>query len=300
MLKIAWNPCYVLPLPPKHRFPMEKYQLLPEQLRYEGLATEANFFSPQPLPEADIVRVHLPNYWERLRNQTLSPADVRRSGFPLSEALIQREITIAQGTLDCAHFALQYGIAMNIAGGTHHAFTNRPEGFCLLNDMAIAAQALLEQGRIRQALIIDLDVHQGNGTAEIFAHRPEVFTFSMHGQHNYPLRKEHSDWDIGLPDHTDDAHYLGLLREALPRLMDEVQPDMVFFQAGVDVLATDKLGRLGLTMQGCAERDRLVLQTCHQHRVPVVVSMGGGYSPRVATIVDAHTQTFRLAQELFF
>ncbi len=279
---------------------MEKYQLLPEQLRYEGLATEANFFSPQPLPEADIVRVHLPDYWERLRNQTLSPADVRRSGFPLSEELIQREITIAQGTLDCAHFALQYGIAMNIAGGTHHAFTNRPEGFCLLNDMAIAAQTLLDQGRIRQALIIDLDVHQGNGTAEIFGHRPEVFTFSMHGQHNYPLRKEHSDWDIGLPDHTDDAHYLGLLREALPRLMDEVQPDMVFFQAGVDVLATDKLGRLGLSMQGCAERDRLVLATCRQHRVPVVVSMGGGYSPRVATIVDAHTQTFRLAQELFF
>lgn len=300
MLKIAWDEIYVHPLPPQHRFPMEKYRLLPEQLLYEGTARPANFFSPSPLAEAPILAVHHPDYWHKLQTLSLSRAEIRATGFPLSAGLVQREITIGQGTLQCARFALEFGIAMNIAGGTHHAFTNRGEGFCLLNDQAMAARYLVQQGLAQQVLIVDLDVHQGNGTAEIFRHDPQVYTFSMHGEKNYPLRKEKSDLDLGLPDGAEDAFYLQALKNTLPRLLDTVQPDFIFYQAGVDILKTDKLGRLGVSLQGCRERDRFVLSLCQQNRLPVVVCMGGGYSPRLADIVDAHANTFRLAQELFF
>jgi acetoin utilization deacetylase AcuC-like enzyme len=300
MLKIAWNAAYAHPLPPNHRFPMGKYELLPEQLLYEGTVTEASFFSPDPLPEEVILLSHDPTYWHRLRHLQLSPAEIRRTGFPLSASLVDREIIIANGTLQAALFALEQGVAMNVAGGTHHAFTDRGEGFCLLNDQAIAAQYLLEHQKARQILIVDLDVHQGNGTAQIFRHEPRVFTFSMHGGNNYPLHKEASDLDVPLPDGITDQAYLAKLRELLPALLDRVAPDFVFFQAGVDVLQTDKLGKLGLTLAGCKERDRLVLAACRQHRIPVVVCMGGGYSERLSDIVAAHANTFRLAQELFF
>lgn len=300
MLKIAWAPEYAHPLPPGHRFPMEKYTLLPEQLLYEGTVSPGNFFTPIPLSEADILTTHTADYWERLKNLALSPGEIRRTGFPLSEALVRREITIAHGTVQAAHFALQHGAAMNIAGGTHHAFTDRGEGFCLLNDIALAANHLLNHGLARQVLVVDLDVHQGNGTAEIFRHEPRVFTFSMHGANNFPLHKEQSDLDVPLPDGTDDRHYLTLLQEHLPRLMDTVQPDFVFFQSGVDVLATDKLGKLGLSTEGCRQRDRTVWETCKRNRVPVVASMGGGYSARLADIIEAHANTYRLAQEIFF
>ena len=189
------------------------------------------------------------------------------------------------GTLMAAEFALQHGIAFNTAGGTHHAFTNRGEGFCLLNDQALAAHHLLLHHAISKILIIDLDVHQGNGTAQIFAREPRVFTFSMHGAHNYPLHKEQSDLDVPLPDGITDSEYLKLLEQNLPLLLDEVQPQFVFYQAGVDVLATDKLGRLGLTIQGCKARDRFVLQTCQKHALPLCISMGGGYSLRLADII---------------
>ncbi|MDJ1467671.1 histone deacetylase family protein [Xanthocytophaga flava] len=300
MLKIAWAPEYAHPLPEGHRFPMEKYTLLPEQLLYEGTVSSENFFRPTTLEEKWILTTHEKSYWEKLKNQTLTPAEIRRTGFPLSESLVRREIIIAQGTIQAVHFALQYGAAMNIAGGTHHAFTNRGEGFCLLNDIAIGANYLLETKLAQKILVIDLDVHQGDGTAQIFQNEPRVFTFSMHGANNYPLHKEQSDLDIPLPDSTDDKHYLSLLSTNLPQLIDIHQPEFIFFQSGVDVLATDKLGKLSLTPEGCRERDRIVWTLCKQHRIPVVASMGGGYSTRIADIVDAHANTYRLAQEIFF
>lgn len=300
MLKIAWAPCYAHPLPEHHRFPMEKYNLLPEQLLYEGTIKQENLFEPTPLKETTIIAAHDSVYWEKLKGLALSKSEERRTGFPLSEALVQREVTITSGTLQASHFALEHGIGMNIAGGTHHAFTYKGEGFCLLNDIAISAHDLLSNQFAKKILIVDLDVHQGDGTALIFQNDPRVFTFSMHGKSNYPLHKEQSDLDIGLTDGTDDALYLSLLKQHLNRLFDEIRPDFVFYQSGVDVLKSDKLGRLALSIQGCKERDRMVLQKCKTNNVPVSVSMGGGYSENIAHIIEAHANTFRLAQDMFF
>ena len=300
MLKIAFSPIYRLKLPDGHRFPMEKYELLPEQLLYEGTTTEENFFEPEPISEDLILRTHEKEYWEKLKNLTLSPKEIRAIGFPINEHFIKRTITIANGTLQAMLFAKKYGVAMNAAGGTHHSFTYKGEGFCLLNDQAIASNYLLDSNLAKKILIVDLDVHQGDGTAQIFQNENRVFTFSMHGEKNYPNRKEKSDLDIGLPDGCDDDFYLKTLKNTLPRLIDEVQPDHVFFQSGVDILATDKLGRLSVSPEGCRERDRYVLQTCKDNKLPVVCSMGGGYSERIADIVNAHANTYRVAQEVYF
>ena len=300
MLKVAWTPIYAHPLPKNHRFPMEKYNLLPEQLLYEGSLTQDNFFEPGKLSDEEVLRTHDTEYWRKLKEQDLNRQEERRTGFPLSPELVQREITIMQGTVDCAKYALEHGVSMNIAGGTHHSFTNRGEGFCLLNDIAIAAHYLLDHQKAQKILVVDLDVHQGNGTAEIFQNDERVFTFSMHGASNYPMHKEQSDLDVGLEDGTDDQTYLKLLDQHFNSLLDQVQPDFMFFQSGVDVLATDKIGRLGMTIEGCKSRDRMVLETCHTHKIPVVASMGGGYSERIAHIVEAHANTYRLAQEVFF
>lgn len=300
MLKIAWHPCYAHPLPDGHRFPMLKYELLPEQLLYEGTISESNLFQPGQLSESSITAVHDTAYWDKLKHLRLDRREERRTGFPLSQALIDREICIMQGSVDCAVYAMKYGAALNIAGGTHHAYTNRGEGFCLLNDIALAANHVLEVGLAKKVLVVDLDVHQGNGTAEIFENDDRVFTFSMHGEKNYPVPKEKSDLDIGLPDKTDDDHYLDILKEKLPRLLDHVEPDLVFYQSGVDVLGEDKLGRLSLSLSGCKERDRFVLQRCKDDGVPVVCAMGGGYSPDIRLIVEAHANTYRLTREIFF
>ncbi|MFM8739279.1 MAG: histone deacetylase [Cytophagales bacterium] len=300
MLKIAWAPTYVLPLPPNHRFPMSKYEILPQQLLYEGTIQLGNLFEPKPLAEVTIIKTHTRDYWQRLKNLQLTPKEVRRTGFPLTSELVNREIAIAQGTVDCALFALEFGVAMNIAGGTHHAFTNRGEGFCLLNDIAIAAHYLLDQQKAKKILVVDLDVHQGNGTAEIFRGDDRVFTFSMHGANNYPLHKEVSDLDIGLPDHTIDSFYLKTLESNLNNLLESVQPDFIFFQSGVDILDPDKLGKLSVTREGCKQRDKIVLTAAKQNRIPLVASMGGGYSPNFRDIIEAHANTYRLAQELFF
>ena len=300
MLPIAFAPIYAHPLPAGHRFPMLKYELLPEQLLHEGTATAADFFVPTPPPVADILRVHDAGYYERLRLGQLTRPEERATGFPWSAALFEREITILGGTIEAARRALVHGVAFNIAGGTHHAFRARGEGFCLLNDQAAAAAWLLANvPTVRNVLIVDLDVHQGNGTAAIFADEPRVFTFSMHGARNYPARKETSDLDLPLPEGTTDTTYLKLLAETLPRLLDEVQPDFVFYLAGVDVLATDKLGHLALSREGCRRRDELVLGLCHRHHLPVVVCMGGGYSERIIDIVEAHANTYRVAAALF-
>ena len=300
MLKVAWTESYVLPLPPHHRFPMSKYEVLPEQLLHEGTIRTQNIFRPAPIEEKWILKTHTEEYWNRLKTLSLSPQEVRRTGFPLTTELVNREITIANGTLQCALYARQFGVAMNIAGGTHHAFTNKGEGFCLLNDIAIASNYLLAENLVKRILVVDLDVHQGNGTAQIFKEDDRVFTFSMHGANNYPLLKESSDLDIGLADFTNDQFYLKTLETNLTNLLESVQPDFIFFQSGVDILDTDKLGRLSVTREGCKQRDKIVLSLAKANKVPLVASMGGGYSPDFRDIIEAHANTYRLAQEIFF
>lgn len=300
MLKIAYSPVYRYSLPEGHRFPMIKYELLPEQLVYEGTVSEDQFFHPEQLTREEILLTHGSEYLDKLENQTLSKKEIRQIGFPMTTALVERGKFIAKGTYDCALYAMENGVAMNIAGGTHHAFKDHGEGFCVYNDFAIASNLLLQRKLVNKILIVDLDVHQGNGTASIFNSNPNVFTFSMHGAKNYPVRKEQSDLDIGVPDKTEDANYLKRLEETLPQLIDKVAPDFIFYLSGVDVLETDKLGRLSMTLEGCKERDRLVLEICHKNEIPVAISMGGGYSEEIRHIIDAHANTFRMAQEIFF
>jgi acetoin utilization deacetylase AcuC-like enzyme len=300
MLKIAYHPIYRHPLPEGHRFPMMKYELLPQQLIHEGTCTESNFFEPEIPNDKHIVAVHDPEYFYDLLNMMISAKMSRKIGFPISEDLVERERIISDGTLKACDFALQYGISMNIAGGTHHAYSDHGEAFCMLNDQAIGAKYLLNKGLAKKILMVDLDVHQGNGTAEIFQNDTSVFTFSMHGEANYPFKKEQSDLDIPLPKGTDDKTYLSILKEKLPKLIDTVQPDFIFYLSGVDVLESDKLGTLSLTLEGCKLRDQFVLETCRNLKIPVQCSMGGGYSKDIKIIVEAHANTFRLAQSLYF
>ena len=300
MLKIAWRPEYHQPLPEGHRFPMEKYSLLPEQLLYEGTVQPENFFSPVEINNDILSLTHCEKYISRLKNLELSMSEQRKTGFPLTASLVSRELYIMEGTRKCAEYALECGIAMNIAGGTHHAYFNKGEGFCLLNDNAVGANFLLSKKLAQKILIVDLDVHQGNGTAALFQNENRVFTFSMHGEKNYPMHKEKSDCDIELPDGTSDKKYLEALRVNLNGILEAQNPDFIFYQCGVDVLGTDKLGRLNLSMEGCKMRDKIVLSACKQNNIPVVCSMGGGYSADVRQIIEAHANTYRLAQEIFF
>ena len=300
MLKVAFDPVYVHPVSLNHRFPMSKYDLIPGQLLHEGLITDDNLFSPAMVSEDVILQTHDKYYWEQLRDLTLPPKEQRRTGFELSGRLIERERRICQGTIDGCGYAFEHGIAFNVAGGTHHAGTNWGEGFCMLNDQSIAANYLLNKNLVSSILIIDLDVHQGNGTAQIFENEPHVFTFSMHGANNFPYRKEISDLDIPLADGTSDDEYLAILKDTLPKIIAQQKPQFIFYLSGVDVLATDKLGKLALTKQGCKERDRLVFEQCIANKIPVQVSMGGGYSPDIRDIIDAHCNTFRLAAAMFF
>lgn len=300
MLKIAYHPIYNHQLPQGHRFPMLKYELLPEQLIYEGTCTKTHFFQPEIPNEDHILRVHTETYFNDLKELTLDKRAARKIGFPLSDLLVTREVIITDGTIKASEFAINHGIAMNIAGGTHHAYSNRGEAFCLLNDQAIGARYLQDKRLADNILIVDLDVHQGNGTAEIFQNDSSVFTFSMHGKANYPFKKELSDLDIALETDIKDEDYLNILYKTLPKLITQVQPDFIYYLCGVDVIASDKLGKLGLTIEGCKARDQFVLETCKSHRIPVMCSMGGGYSPDIKIIVEAHANTFRLAQDIFF
>ncbi len=300
LLKIAYHPIFKHNLPLGHRFPMSKYELLHQQLLHEGTCTEDNFFTPGAPDEAAILAVHTKDYVKSLQELTLEPRAARKIGFPLSEKLVEREHVITQGTVEGCQFALANGIAMNIAGGTHHAYPDRGEAFCLFNDQAIGARWLLKHTAVKKIAIIDLDVHQGNGTAVIFQNEPKVFTFSMHGKSNYPFKKEQSDWDIPLPNETKDDAYLDTLHKTLPKLLDQVKPDFVFYLSGVDILETDKLGKLSCTLKGCKERDQLVLATLQRLGIPTQVSMGGGYSPEIKTIIEAHANTYRVAQQLYF
>ncbi len=298
-LHIAFNPIYAHPLPEGHRFPMIKYELIPQQLLHEGSIEQENLVSPEICTNETILLTHDAAYLNKLQFQQLSPREQRHIGFPQSPQLTLRELMITQGTIDCCIAALQAGVALNVAGGTHHAFANRGEGFCMLNDMAVASNFLLQQQLAKQILIIDLDVHQGNGTANIFQHNNQVFTFSMHGEHNYPFRKEKSDLDIGLSDGTADAVYLSLLEHHLTHLLNTIQPDFAFFLAGVDILETDKFGKLKVTMEGCRKRDQLVFTSLQRANIPCVVALGGGYSPDIRMILEAHCNTFRLAKDIY-
>lgn len=299
MIRIAYHSIYAHPLPEGHRFPMLKYELIPAQLMHEGTIDQSNLFEPAILEENIVIKTHDLNYWLQLKNLTLSLKEQRRIGFPLNATLVERELRIAQGTIDGALFALEYGVAFNVAGGTHHAGTNWGEGFCMLNDQAIAANYLLAKNIAKRILIIDLDVHQGNGTAEIFLNESNVFTFSMHGDKNFPFRKEHSDLDIALTNATNDDEFLTKLQDSLAEIINRFKPDYAFYLAGVDVLETDQLGKLALTKNGCKERDQMVFETCLKHHIPVQVSMGGGYSADIKVIVDAHCNTFRVATNLY-
>ncbi|MDO6817818.1 histone deacetylase [Zobellia sp. 1_MG-2023] len=300
MLKIAHHPIYRHSLSEGHRFPMLKYELLPKQLLHEGTCTPENFFEPEIPNDKYIVAVHDPEYFYDLLNIKIPPRQARKIGFPLTEDLVERERIIADGTMKGCLYALENGIAMNIAGGTHHAYSDHGEAFCMLNDQAIGARYLQQEKLAKKILIVDLDVHQGNGTAEIFQNDTSVFTFSMHGESNYPFKKENSDLDIALPKNTNDDDYLLILKETLPKLISKERPDFIFYLCGVDVIGSDKLGTLALSMEGCKKRDSLVLEICHHLQIPVQCSMGGGYSPDIKTIVEAHANTFRLAQEIYF
>jgi len=278
---------------------MEKYSLLPQALLREGIVQEEDFFAPEPVALEHVYAVHETAYTDRFVQGQLSRQEARRIGFEQSPLLVERELRLAQGTLTGAVKAFQTGIAFNIAGGTHHVGYDFGEGFCMLNDQAIAARYLIDKGLAGQVLIIDLDVHQGNGTAQIFRNEPRIFTCSIHGQHNFPFRKEQSDLDIGLEDGTTDDMYLAQLAQTLPDLLARVRPDFIFYQAGVDILKYDKMGRMACTLQGCRERDRMVLEAAHSKGIPLQCSMGGGYSPDIRTIIEAHTNTYRLAQSLY-
>ena len=299
MLRIAFHPIYAHPLPENHRFPMIKYELIPEQLLYEGSIAAENIFAPAPCADEIILLTHMPAYLQKLKDQNLSAKEQRHIGFPQSPQLTLRELIITQGTIDCCGFAFENGIAMNVAGGTHHAFADRGEGFCLLNDFAVAANYLLQQRLVNQILIIDLDVHQGNGTASIFENEPRVFTFSMHGRHNYPFHKEKSNLDIELEDGIKDELYLQLLETNLTRVLQTVQPDFAFYLSGADILATDKFGKLNISMNGCRQRDEMVFSLLNQNNIPCTVAMGGGYSADIKIIVEAHCNTFRKALSIY-
>jgi acetoin utilization deacetylase AcuC-like enzyme len=300
MLKIAYNQNYIYPLEENHRFPMIKYELIPEQLIRESTCSENNFFNPEKVDDYIVLLTHQKEYFERFKSLHLSKKEIREIGFPLSKELVDRELQIADGTIKGVHYSIEHGISMNIAGGTHHAFYDRGEAFCMLNDQAIAANYLINEGLSKRILIIDLDVHQGNGTASLFRSNHNVFTLSFHGKKNYPFRKEKSDLDIEFDDNTNDEKYLKILKETIPKIMDEFNPDFIFYLSGVDVLENDKLGRLSLTINGCKERDRFILELCKKNSIPVQVSMGGGYSVVLKNIIEAHSNTFRLAQEIFF
>ncbi len=290
---------YAHPLPEGHRFPMLKYELIPQQLLHIGKIGTDQLFCPDPAAEEVIVWTHEASYWEQLRDLSLPFKEQRRIGFPLNAALVEREIRIVQGTIDGALYAMKNGLAFNVAGGTHHAGSDWGEGFCLLNDQAIAANYLLRNKLCERILIVDLDVHQGNGTAEIFYEESRVFTFSMHGEKNFPFRKERSDLDLPLEDGLNGEQYLKLLRSTLPQLIKSFQPQFVFYLAGVDVLSSDKLGKIKLSKSETAQRDRIVFEACKAQNLPVQVSMGGGYSTEIKDIVDAHCNTFIAGIDIF-
>ena len=299
MIKIAFSTEYILTLPPTHTFPIGKYKFLPEKLLKEGIITNENFFDPGKIDISILFLTHTKEYVEKVLNLDLSPAEVRKIGFPLSRELVERELIITQGTIKCAYYAMENGISLNIAGGTHHAYADSGSGFCIFNDVAVATNYLLANNPFYKIMIVDLDVHQGNGNAKIFENNSNVFTFSMHGAKNFPLKKEISNLDIALPDNTEDDEYLDILYKNLPKLIADFVPNIIFYISGVDILKGDKFGRLAVSIEGCKKRDDFVFDICKKNNIPVVAVMGGGYSKDMETIVQAHFNTYKSAKETF-
>lgn len=299
MIYIAYSPEYYQPLPEGHRFPIQKYPGIKERLLKEGVFSQKNFFEPKVKDDFMVSLVHDMGYIEKLNKRENIEVEERRIGFPLNQAFVNREKLICTGTAQAALFAVENGVSFNIAGGTHHAHKDFGEGYCIFNDIAVAAQYLLRETEIKQILVVDLDVHQGNGTATIFQNESRVFTFSMHCENNFPLRKAKSDLDIPLDHHTNDSEYLGILKEQLPKLIECVKPDFIFFQSGVDILSNDKLGMLKVSKEGCAQRDRMVLETAKKYQIPLTASMGGGYADNLDDIIEAHCNTYKIAKELW-
>jgi acetoin utilization deacetylase AcuC-like enzyme len=296
-VKCCYHPAYEVPLSPNHPFPMSKYPLLKAKLLAEGLIATADLIQPAPLAPADLERVHTAAYLEKLRTSTLSALEVRRLGLPWSEALWQRSLLACAGTLCASRMALEQGVAANLAGGTHHAFADHGEGFCVLNDVAVAAVTLRSEGRLRRAAIIDLDVHQGNGTAAIFADTPEVFTFSVHGERNYPTQKMRSSLDVPLPNGAGDDDYMGALKLYLPQVLEQSRPELAFYLAGVDVATGDRYGKLALSDEGIFRRDRYVMQQLQEAGIPTVIVLGGGYATTRERTAELHVYVFRAAIE---
>jgi acetoin utilization deacetylase AcuC-like enzyme len=295
-MKVFYSDHFVLPLPEGHRFPMVKYSMLRERVARDGICGPGELSTPRAVTDQEILRAHAPDYLKRVVSGTLTQKEMRRIGFPWSERMVERSRRASGGTLSASVAALDEGFAANLAGGTHHAFSNRGEGYCVFNDSAIAARAVQAAGRVRRVVIIDTDVHQGNGTAAILCGDPTVFTFSIHGAKNFPFNKEVSDLDAPLPDGADDTEFLGTLERGLQVVLDAA--DLAIYLAGADPFVGDRLGRLSVTKSGLAERDRIVLETCRERGIPVAVTMAGGYANEVEDTVDIHFQSIRRAADL--
>ena len=297
-MRISYTPRYYADIGEGHVFPIRKFELVRDRLLAEGTLVPADIVEPQPAPVADVLLVHTEDYVTRLRAGTLTPREIRRLGLPWSKALVRRSFLATGGTINAARFALEEGVGANLAGGTHHAYPDRGQGFCVLNDVAIAIHVLRRDGLIRRAAVVDCDVHQGDGTATIFADDAEVFTFSMHGAKNYPLFKARSSLDVELPDGTVDEAYMDALSQNLPRVFEHA-PDVIFYLGGADPFAGDRLGRLSITIDGLRARDEFVLRYCRDKGFPVASVMSGGYASNINDTVEIHCNTIRSARAVF-
>ena len=298
-MKLHYADHFVLPLPQGHRFPMEKYSGLRQRLQADGRFAPQDFVVPDAAADRDILRAHDPAYLARVVGGALDAAELRRIGFPWSPGMVERSRRSAGATLAACRAALRDGCAANLAGGTHHAHRDFGSGFCVFNDAAIASLCMRAEGLATRIAIIDCDVHQGDGTAAILADEADVFTFSIHGERNFPFRKARSDLDIGLPDETADADYLGALRDALDKVFADARPELVIYLAGADPYREDRFGRLGLSIEGLAQRDALVLGQCEARSVPVAIAMAGGYARNIEDTVTIHANTITTAVRLF-
>jgi acetoin utilization deacetylase AcuC-like enzyme len=297
-VKVFYSDQFVLPLPEGHRFPMKKYSMLRERVAEGGICGRGELRVPHAVADERILRAHDAGYLKKVVSGTLTDKEMRRIGFPWSERMVERSRRASGGTLDACRTALEEGLAANLAGGTHHAFADRGEGFCVLNDSAITARALRSEGLVDKVVVLDTDVHQGNGTAAILKGDPHVFTFSIHGAKNFPFHKEESDLDVDLPDGADDGEYLAALELGIEKILYNSEADLAIFLAGADPFEDDRLGRLSVTKEGLAERDRLVLESCRERGLPVAVTMGGGYAREVEDAVDIHFRTVSQAAAL--
>ena len=297
-MKVFYSDHFVLPLPEDHRFPMVKYSMLRERVAHDGICGPGELSTPRAITDEEILRAHAPDYLKRVASGTLTEKEVRRIGFPWSEKMVERSRRASGGTLAACLAALDEGFAANLAGGTHHAFSDRGEGYCVLNDSAIAARAVQAAGLAERVVVIDTDVHQGNGTAAILHGDPTVFTFSIHGAKNFPFHKEESNLDTPLPDGAGDTEFLATLERGLEVALDAADASLAIYLAGADPFEGDRLGRLSVTKSGLAERDRIILETCRERGIPVALTMAGGYASEVEDTVDVHFQSIRRAADL--